>query len=302
LPVSLLNRAPFRLALLVTLSALVSPGTARAAAPRLQRLQPAASAQAVPPHSLYLPTNAAARQPLQVLVAIHGMGGDGASFAAPLLAQAERNGWIVVAPTLAYGDWRDPEQVRRDDSTFLPQIKALIESLPARTGLQIRPGTMLYGFSRGGQMVHRFASFYPRSTLAVASFSCGTFTLPTRTVPDDPSRLLLFPYGLGDLERYTGRPLDVDGLRQVSFLIGVGARDTQSADVPRQWDPYVGTNRVERAQTYERALENLGARAQIELFPNSAHGESDAMRSRAMEFLANAAPVVGAAPAFGLAQ
>src|SRR5687768_9032867 len=157
--------------LLLAVSALVAPGTARAAVPRPRHFQPQASTQPVPPHSLYLPSNAAARGPLPVLVAAHGMGGEGTSFAAPLLAQAERNGWIVVAPTFGYGDWRDPEQVRRDDTTFLPQLKVLLDSLPARTGLQIRPGALLYGFSRRGQLVHRFASFYPGSVAAVASFS-----------------------------------------------------------------------------------------------------------------------------------
>ena len=52
-------------------------------------LKPVVSTEAIPEHVIYLPSNAAARQPLQVLVALHGMGNDGAGEAAPLLAQAE---------------------------------------------------------------------------------------------------------------------------------------------------------------------------------------------------------------------
>jgi hypothetical protein len=148
----------------------------------------------------------------------------------------------------------------------------------------------MYGFSRGGQTVHRFAEFYPRSVLGVASFSCGTFTLPYRSMPGDPNRVLPFPYGVGDLERYTGRPFDVDAMRQVSFLIGVGAGDNQAADVPRQWDPYLGQNRVERAQNYQQALQSLGVRADLRLFQNSVHLETDEMRAQAMAYLSSLTP------------
>jgi pimeloyl-ACP methyl ester carboxylesterase len=195
---------------------------------------------------------------------------------------------VLLAPTFGYGDWRDPEQVRQDDAYFLPQLKTLLDSLPARTGLQMRPRALLYGFSRGAQHAHRFASFYPQSVLGVASFSCGTFTLPyARGMPDGQSLSLAFPYGLADLPRYTGRPFDLESFRQVSFLIGVGARDNQSGDVPRQWDPYLGTNRVDRAWSYAQALAGLGVRAEVVMFPDGIHYETDAMRSRALDFLAS---------------
>ena len=60
---------------------------------------------------LYLPPDARNRQPLQVLVAMHGMGGNGPDFARPLLPNAEAMGWAVLAPTMPYRDFRDPELV-----------------------------------------------------------------------------------------------------------------------------------------------------------------------------------------------
>jgi pimeloyl-ACP methyl ester carboxylesterase len=276
------------LALLIGLATVVvAPEAASARVARVRiPAEPLVSAQPVPPHSLYAPSNAAARGPLRVLVALHGMGWDGSSFAAPLVAEAERQGWLLVAPTFPYGDWKDPEQVRRDDAAFLPQLKALLDSLPARTGLPTQPRALLYGFSRGGQLAHRFALFYPGSVAGVASFSCGTFTLPyTGGMPQAQSLPLSFPYAVGDLERYTGRPLDLDNLRRVSFLIGVGAADTAGGDLPRQWD-HLGTNRLERANAYQQALAGLGIPAQMAVFPNAGHGENDEMRGRALGFLA----------------
>ena len=89
------------------------------------------------------------------------------------------------------------------------------------------------------------------------------------------------------MQRYTGRPLDLEALRQVSFLIGVGAGDNQAADLPHQWDPYLGTTRVERAWSYDQALVSLGISAQVVVFPDGIHFESDEMRSQAMQFLAS---------------
>src|SRR4051812_40409922 len=44
-------------------------------------------------------------KPLQVLLALHGMGGNGADFSKDLFEQADRYGWLLVAPTIDYGDW-----------------------------------------------------------------------------------------------------------------------------------------------------------------------------------------------------
>ena len=236
---------------------------------------------------LYPPSAAPAGQPTRVLVALHGMGGDGPGFAAPLLAQANRNGWLVVAPTFGYGDWRDPEQVRRDEAAFLPALKRALDNLPAQTGLSLRPRVLLYGFSRGCQIAHRFAEFYPRQVAGVASFSCGTYTLPySAGLPDGQPLSLAFPFGVADLEHYTGRSFDLDGLRQVSFLIGVGSQDNKASDCPRPWDPYLGTNRYDRAWSYYQALQSVGVRASVSVFFNSPHSETSEMRARALEFLA----------------
>ncbi len=292
--IAVCSRLLLRLALLAVL--LVLPGRAESASPG-----PTPPTDGVPSVAagaevgalqieVYPPARPAAGQPVPVLVALHGMGGDGPGFAAPLLDQAQRNGWLVVAPTFGYGDWRDPEQVRRDEAFFLPRLKRALDSLPAETGLEVEPRVMLYGFSRGCQLGHRFAQFYPREVSGVASLSCGTYTLPyTQTQSGTAGLPLAFPFGLADVEQYTGRPFDLDGLREVSFLIGVGGQDNLAADCPRQWDAYLGTNRVERARSYKQALETVGVQARVVVFPETSHAETDEMRSRALDFLASSA-------------
>jgi hypothetical protein len=84
---------------------------------------------------------------------------------------------------------------------------------------------------------------------------------------------------------YTGRPFDPAALRQVSFLITVGAQDNRVSDVPRQWDAIMGSTRVERAQAFVRSLQSLDVRADLRIVPNVDHEVTTAMRLQACEFL-----------------
>jgi dipeptidyl aminopeptidase/acylaminoacyl peptidase len=59
--------------------------------------------------------------------------------------------------------------------------------------------------------------------------------------------------------------------------------------VPRQWDQYVGVNRVERAQHFVDALHQFGARAELAVYPNAGHELTDQMRDEAIRFLASVA-------------
>jgi hypothetical protein len=77
----------------------------------------------------------------------------------------------------------------------------------------------------------------------------------------------------------------------VPFWVGVGATDTAREQVPRPWDPYVGSTRLERAERFARALQGLGASVTFETFSGAGHEETLAMRARACEFLATHAPV-----------
>ena len=62
---------------------------------------------------------------------------------------------------------------------------ARVVSFAVRTGLTLKPRVDVYGFSRGAQLAHRFAIFFPERVDHVVVFSAGTYTLPfgARTVP-----------------------------------------------------------------------------------------------------------------------
>lgn len=235
---------------------------------------------------LYIPTNAAARGPLQVLVTVHGMGGNGTSFCQNLINRAEQDGWILVSPTYHYRDNFNPVTVRQDDTELLPRLAQYIDDLPAKTGLPIRDKVLLYGFSRGAQIVHRFAEFYPDKTLAVALFAAGTYTLPMPTMNvGGTSTTLDLPYGVADLQRYTGAPFDAAAFRQIPFFIGVGGADDHAGDAPPAWNPYNGTTRLARSENFAHTLQDLGLDASLTVYPGIGHDITSDMRGQATTFL-----------------
>ncbi|MHB1131611.1 MAG: alpha/beta hydrolase [Chloroflexota bacterium] len=296
-----LTSLPLLLALLLGLTSFVPPSTldasvvgASAVGQGGATLEFAAAFQGVDglqepvQATLRLPPGASTRQPLRLLVALHGYGGNGQDFSRPLWQVTDQLGWAVLAPTVAYRDWQDPSQVREDMHYDLPGLRALIEELPVRTGLRLQSRVLLYGFSRGAQYAHRFALAYPDMVESVVAMAAGTYTLPqTSWVEPDGSKLAInIPFGLADIQTHTRQQFDVRALRQVRFFIGVGSDDHRVQDVPRGWDPYIGTCRVKRANAFLAALRWEGVPVEYREFANTGHVETAEIRLAALQFLA----------------
>jgi poly(3-hydroxybutyrate) depolymerase len=238
------------------------------------------------PTYTFLPPPAATGQPVRLMVVLHGMGGSGADMAAAFGPLAAQRGWALLAPTMPYRDYMDPEQVRRDGE-LLPRLRALIDVLPARTGVNLQPGVVMFGFSRGSQEAIRFSLMFPDYTLGVAGLSAGSYTLPSSSYAD--GRAMKYPFGTSDVDSFCGQKFDAAAAKQVAYWIGVGGSDTNVRDVPRQWDGLVGTNRLERAKRYVEILQQFGARANLHVYPGASHEVTNTMRDDAMTFLASIA-------------
>ena len=264
----------------------VSPEPVKAAAPPVQTWP-------LPGFDLFLhlPPDAARSEPFQVVLALHGMGAQGEAFARALVADADRNGWLVVAPTLPYGDHMNPTELADDDVRLSQMLAATLDALPQRLGLKLLPHVLVFGFSRGAQLGHRFAMFYPERVAAVAILSAGTYTLPAKEgITESGLQPLPLPYGVADMEGRLNRPLNLDLFEKIPFLIEVGAKDDRAADVPRQFDFLDGTTRVARAQSFDHALKSLGMKCQLVIAPNAVHEVSAEMLVSAIKFLKENAP------------
>jgi pimeloyl-ACP methyl ester carboxylesterase len=214
------------------------------------------------------------------------MGDEGKRFCQGFLNAADRNGWVVVAPTLKYRNWMDPATVAEDDVALNAQLTALLDSMGDRLGHPVRKRAMLLGFSRGAQLAHRYALMYPERTRAVAAVSAGTYTFPGKVLASpEGARTLAFPFGVADLEARSGHTIDSKLLGGVPFWIAVGAADSNAEDVPRQWDPIFGRTRVQRAQAFARSLIAAGVPASVTVFPGVGHGMAPEMLRGAAAFM-----------------
>lgn len=221
-------------------------------------------------------------KPAQVLLVLHGMGGNGEEFSKDLFEQADRYGWVIVAPTIDYGDWTKPDLVAREEPVLIRTLADYLDQLPQQLGVPTRRLVLVLGHSRGAQLAHRFAEFRPDKVLAVAALSAGTYTLPLSTTSTGN---LSFPFGVKDIAQYGGRAFDRARFDAIPFWIGVGGLDTNPNDVPRQWDTYEGKTRVQRAQAFEAAMLQLGARAVLKVFGATSHEVTSQMRQEACTFL-----------------
>jgi pimeloyl-ACP methyl ester carboxylesterase len=258
---------------------LLVPHTASATAPPLAAGVP--SVYVRPPKSA---TIAPSEKPLQMLIALHGMGGSGEQLASHLIAQADRNRWLLIAPTIEYGDWTDPTQIAKEDPRLISWLADYIDQLPQQLEQPVRPRVLLIGHSRGAQLAHRFALFKPEKVLAVAALAAGTYTLPYERSAE--GALMRFPFGLADMTTIAGQPFSRARLiEDTQFWLGVGTEDNNPNELPRAWDQYIGTTRVQRARAFQDALHQLGARSVLVAFRGERHGFSHDMASSACAFL-----------------
>lgn len=237
-----------------------------------------------PAAALYVPEGPAV--PRTALMVLHGMGGSGPGIAGRVLQQARERDWIVVAPTVPYGDWRDPNQLVNEELRLLPQLNTLLGAVEEEAGVSIRPRVMLFGFSRGAQAALRFTTLYPDRVESVVALSAGTYTLPLATIQTSAGTVRApLPFGVADLDQHLGRVLDTAHLARVRFFIGVGGGDNRDGDVPRQWDPFVGKNRVERAERFSAVLQSLGCETRLAVIPGAGHEIVGPMVEQSVEFL-----------------
>jgi pimeloyl-ACP methyl ester carboxylesterase len=216
--------------------------------------------------------------PAQVVLVLHGIGGAGRVFSPFLVEAAEREGWVLVAPALAFGDWLDPIVVQEEDAWYTQQLVALLDALPAQTGIPLATEAYVLGYSRGAQLGHRLALLYPERVAAAAVFAAGTYTLPVEGSD------LSFPYGLTDCSHYTDHCPDWPELRTTPILVGVGADDTIAEGLPRDWDSFEGQTRVERARAFVGYLQQAGMSGELQLFPGTGHALRPEMHAAAVAF------------------
>lgn len=234
------------------------------------------------PYMLYLPSRVRAGQP--ILVSVHGISrnaGEHARLFAPL---AEEAGVVLVAPVFARERFPGYQRLAPNARGERPVevLERIVAEVARRTGADGRR-VYLFGYSGGGQFVHRFVMARPARVAGYAVGAAGWYTFP------DAERR--FPHGLRRSPTLGLGGFDAEAFLRVPGWVLVGERDTRrdaalhaSARVLR----LQGGSRLERGQRWAQAM-NAAAAAHglaravgFETLPRSPHSFRRSMRRGGM--------------------
>lgn len=218
----------------------------------------------MPSYTLPAPTS------FQAMLVLHGMHSDGPTFSQSVASYADQFKVVILAPTFSYSEnWQDPAVLAEEDPRLAAKLNEIVVAAQTQLELSFNPKLLLYGFSRGAQLVHRYALLYPEKALAVAAISGGSYTLPFMETPNGTS--LQFPFGVSNIEKFVGHKFDVTTFKRVAFWVEVGGDDNKDNEVSRTFDPLIGKNRLERARNFYNAVKKQGSPCQFTVRPGLGH-------------------------------
>jgi pimeloyl-ACP methyl ester carboxylesterase len=209
----------------------------------------------------------------RIVFTIHGISRNAKEHVEGFSTQAERYGAVLVAPLFPkeafprYQQLGTNVQQGRADLAFDQMRHDILDWL----GIPSAP-MRIFGFSGGGQFLHRYAMFYPQRVERMVLSAPGWYTFP------DPQHK--YPYGLRSTRDWPQLDFPLEGFLGIPTLVFVGEEDDlrdKDLNKAREIDSFQGLNRVERAERWINANRNL-ARAydiqadfRLELVPNASH-------------------------------
>ncbi len=231
---------------------------------------------------LYLPRTI--RQPARVMISVHGISRNAEEHARLFAPYAEAEGVILMAPRFSRRNFHGyqrlaeaPKEKLRADRV----LNTMVADLNTRLGLC--PSKLyLFGYSGGGQFVHRYAMLHPDRVERVAIGAAGWYTFP------DPD--VKYPRGLRTSKQ--GRlTFDWPGFLKIPMTVLVGEHDTLRDDAlnkNRRIDRQQGVNRRQRGSRWIEAMKQAAAQQGFDteyacvLLPDTSHDFNQAMTNGRM--------------------
>lgn len=220
---------------------------------------------------VYIPRES--RGETRIMYTIHGISRNAEEHIQGFIPQAERYGTVMIAPLFTKEAFPRYQQLgtsvnqERADMAFDHVLQ------DAHEWLEIPPAPMrMFGFSGGGQFVHRYAMFYPKRVARMVLAAPGWYTFP------DPERK--YPYGIKSSRDWPNLKFAMDKFLQIPTRVLTGEEDDlrdKDLNKTREIDSFQGLNRVERAERWTAAARALGRSYDIstdfhlENVPNASH-------------------------------
>ncbi|MCC4114641.1 alpha/beta hydrolase [Aromatoleum toluclasticum] len=255
------------------------PGAARDAAPLPGKVeQRALGADASVAYVVYVPSRGGAGAP--ILVTVHGISRNAFEQVSMFAPYAERAGVVIVAPLFDRGRFPQYQRLVENDSGESPVavMEAVVAEVARATGAHSER-LHLFGFSGGGQFVHRYAMAHPERVAGYVVGSAGWYTFP-----DAGQR---YPYGLGYSRRLRMGDFELERFLAVPGWVLVGERDVHEGTAMRRTERVLlgqGQSRMERGLRWVDAVNGraaelgLAAPVRFETLPRSPHSFRRSMR------------------------
>ncbi|MFK5950167.1 MAG: alpha/beta fold hydrolase [Methylococcales bacterium] len=189
---------------------------------------------------------------LPVLVAVHGISHRAKEQVRAFKEYAERYGFVIIAPLFCRKNFPAYQRlgITKQEVPFYSDIalNSILKEVSEQTGA-LTEKVYLFGYSAGGQFVHRYAMAYPEKVHAVVVGAAGWYTFPDLKVP--------FPRGLGKKSLSRTLELSCSKFLKIPMATFVGEHDNQS-DIALKRSRYLdlqqGITRIERARNWIAAM------------------------------------------------
>lgn len=201
---------------------------------------------------VYVPSQR--RDESRIMYSIHGISRNAEEHIHGFIPMAERYGAVVIAPFFLKTSF--PRYQQLGTSVNLERADMAFDQVlqDAHEWLKVTPGPMhFFGFSGGGQFVHRYAMFYPKRVAKMVLAAPGWYSFP------DPERK--YPYGIKSSRDWPKLKFAMEKFLQIPTLVMVGEEDIiRDCDLnkARAIDSFQGLNRMERAERWTSAARALG--------------------------------------------
>ena len=231
---------------------------------------------------LYVPE--LVRPGAKVMVVVHGISRNAREQVQHFSCLAKERGVFVVGPSFPRDRFPDYQRLglhgrgERSDLT----VRKILAEVARLTGADVRR-IYLFGYSGGGQFVHRYAMAYPQGVAAAAIGAAGWYTFP-----DFSAR---YPRGLKLSAEAPVVSFQEKEFLKIPMAVFVGERDFRRGTElkrSRAVDRQQGLTRIERGYRWIKAMEasarnhGLSTRYEFKVLSRTGHSFVDGMRRGGM--------------------
>jgi poly(3-hydroxybutyrate) depolymerase len=230
---------------------------------------------------LYIPRKRGASA--SVFISVHGISGNAHEHATQFSPFAERYGVVLIAPLFPRERFPDYQRLAR----CLPQNKSrradhVLQRIVAEVGILTGANTSqlyLFGYSGGGQFVHRYAMVYPSQVARYVVGAAGWYTFPDTAVN--------YPRGIKPRAGLPDIQFDPCRFLAIPASVLVGERDVRAGtalNTSPRIEQQQGATRLERGRRWVHAMTeaakhyHLDTRFDFHTLPDSGHSFRRSMK------------------------